>query len=69
MMQWTTTLLDRMRSAPDQHQTVRHWITQCDDAGPPQCEACGHVEHDEGCANDDLPEDLIGVLSSWYGEG
>ena len=39
--------------------------TECDDHGPDQCDACGHVEHDDDCRNADLPDDLIGVMTTW----
>ena len=63
-MIWTPDTLSLMRAA-DQSRTVRDWATECDDNGPPQCDACGHVDHDDGCKNADLPDDLIGVLTTW----
>ena len=41
------------------------WATECDDNGPNQCKSCGHVEHDDGCKNADLSDDLIGILTTW----
>ena len=63
-MIWTPDTLSLMRAA-DQSRTVRDWATECDDNGPPQCDACNHVDHDVTCANADLPDDLIGVLTTW----
>ena len=63
-MIWTPDLIDRLRAA-DQTRTVAAWATECDDNGPAQCDACGHVEHEDGCKNADLPDDLIGVLTTW----
>ena len=63
-MIWTPDTITRLRAA-DQTRTVRDWATECDDAGPPQCDSCGHVDHDDGCKNADLPDDLIGVLTTW----
>ena len=63
-MIWTPDTLSLMRAA-DQTRTVRAWATECDDNGPDQCESCGHVEHDDGCKNADLTDDLIGVFTTW----